>query len=144
MVTEEDPHQKWSWKRTPRSGHERGLPEVVTEEDPQKWSWKRTPPPPPPPQGPDQLRSTAGQAAVCLRKRLTCLINFCGVSDTKQMFVTHLLVIIAHQILALVTNMRSHDLSALADWSPKPTMSCTACTYIQLVTCMNQPQFLSY
>ena len=44
-----------------------------------------------------------------------------------KMFVTHFVinVIFAHQILVFVTTMRCHDFYALADWSPKLTMSCT-------------------
>ena len=39
------------------------------------------------------------------------------------MFVTHFAITVAHQIL--VTNIRCHDFSALADWFPKLTMSST-------------------
>ena len=44
-----------------------------------------------------------------------------------KMLVAHfaITVIFAHQILVLVTSMRCNDFSALADWSPKLTMSCT-------------------
>ena len=44
-----------------------------------------------------------------------------------KMLVTHfaITVIFAHQILVLVTSIRRRAFSALADWSPKLTMSCT-------------------
>ena len=42
-----------------------------------------------------------------------------------KMHVTHFAITVAHQILALVTSMMCHDFSALADWSPKLTMSCS-------------------
>ena len=42
-----------------------------------------------------------------------------------KMFVTHFAITVAHQILVLVTSIRCRDFSALADWSPKLTMSCT-------------------
>ena len=41
------------------------------------------------------------------------------------MFVTHFAITVAHQILAVATNIRCYDFSALADLSPKLTMSCT-------------------
>ena len=41
-----------------------------------------------------------------------------------KMLVTRFTVT-APQILALDTNVRCHDFSDMADWSPKLTMSCT-------------------
>ena len=42
-----------------------------------------------------------------------------------KMLVTHFAINVAHQILVFVTNIRRHDFSALADWSPNLIMSCT-------------------
>ena len=56
-----------------------------------------------------------------------------------KMHVTHFATTVAHQILALVTNIRCHDFSALGDLSPKMTMSCSPMhTYSVGYTCTNQ------
>ena len=49
-----------------------------------------------------------------------------------KMLVTHFATTVAHQMLALVINIRGHDFSALADWAPKLTVSTHVhqCIYI--------------
>ena len=69
-------------------------------------------------------------------------IHFLGVLVMEQMFVTHLLVIIEHQILSLVTNMRCHEFSILEDWSPKQC-HVHQCTHIYWLHIVVQTKILS-
>ena len=52
-------------------------------------------------------------------------VSFQGVYIMVNILLTHFTITVAHQILALVTNIRCHDFSVLADWSVKPAVLCT-------------------
>ena len=80
-------------------------------------------------------RKTGFQCSVCVRLTQHSVDNFLSqINFMGKILVTHFVIIVAHQILASVTNITCHDFSALTNWSLKLTVSCTPMHIILLVT----------